>query len=133
MTFEWSEFMKVATILARGAAATIGEEPTDEACQRTSVSRAYYAAFHESWEFLKAKGKESEISTGPGAHTAVPRVLKESGEREWKKIGNKLDNLKSDRHKADYEAHIENVKSLCAKSITNAKELLQLLESLRQN
>ena len=133
MTFDWAEFMKVASILAarhRGEVPA-SDDPTEEACQRTAISRVYYAAFHKTCEFLTINCKRSDIRQGSNAHTVVPRVLKDSKDREQIKIGNKLDNLRVDRNKADYDHDIPNARALTAKAITSATNILQLLESLK--
>lgn len=47
MTFHWSEYLDLARELA--------QQPTDEAKLRSAISRAYYAAFIKSRNFLQQR------------------------------------------------------------------------------
>jgi len=131
MSFDWDDFMKLAGLLAPGAATTIFVDSSHgEACQRTAVSRAYYAAFHKTCEFLRQHpGYKNKIPQGPNAHTKVPELMRTSQKREWQKVGNKLRILREDRNKVDYDADISQLTSLTAKAMTSASKILDMLKS----
>lgn len=48
MSFAWSEFLALAESLRHGPDLDGAGKRLTEACWRTAVSRAYYAAFHEA-------------------------------------------------------------------------------------
>lgn len=89
--FSPRKFLKLATLL-------IADKKYEEPCRiRTSVGRAYYAAF------LYTKAKLQRLGyTFPDdhtVHTAVSDALMDRGDTE---IGSKLDELREKRRIADY-------------------------------
>jgi uncharacterized protein (UPF0332 family) len=68
---------------------------------RTAIGRAYYATFHLSIQVLGELGlPPSEAST---AHQEVIRLLQQSGDDDLAGTGGLLDDLRTDRLKADYK------------------------------
>jgi uncharacterized protein (UPF0332 family) len=67
---------------------------------RTAVSRAYYATYHVSAEFLKGIG--CTILKAPAGHEQVIRNLSNCGDLELAKVGSQLTDLRSQRNSADY-------------------------------
>ena len=76
---------------------------TTEADWRTAISRAYYAAFHESRELLASWG--FVIRQADQAHTGVSRRLTCSGSPQLVNLGRSLSDLKRMRNVADYDLH----------------------------
>lgn len=72
-----------------------------EAGLRSSVSRAYYSAFHAAWELLKQMGVV--IPSGEDKHKKVPQLLESTGDQPLKEAAEKLTQLRKHRNDADYE------------------------------
>jgi uncharacterized protein (UPF0332 family) len=68
---------------------------------RCAASRAYYAGFHAARRALQRLG--FAIRQGDQAHAAVRRRWSNSGNREWAKVGELLNDLRSERNVADYD------------------------------
>jgi uncharacterized protein (UPF0332 family) len=68
---------------------------------RTSVSRGYYAALHTALELLGASGVT--VPKAQNKHEAVPDLLSYSGDNDIADVGQKLDNLRGHRNRADYD------------------------------
>lgn len=81
-------------------------DSTDEAARRTSVSRSYYASYHQMREVLTSIG--IHVSQDPSEHQRLVRYLKEGGktvgikdDEGW--LGQLLDELRTARNDADYD------------------------------
>ena len=79
---------------------------TDEVARRTSVSRSYYAIYHQMKEVLTSIG--IHVSREPSEHQRLVRYLKEGGKTVgiqgdggW--LGTLLDQLREARNDADYD------------------------------
>lgn len=68
---------------------------------RCAVSRAYYSAFHAARQALRRLG--FSIRQGDQAHAAVHRRWSNCGHAELAKIGELLNDLRSERNVADYD------------------------------
>jgi uncharacterized protein (UPF0332 family) len=88
MPFAGRDFLTIATALATNVG--------DEAAERTAVSRAYYAAFHEARNYCNRT--DTSISNRPSAHAEVRRQLSQTG-----RIGQDLGRLQRLRKNADYD------------------------------
>jgi hypothetical protein len=67
---------------------------------RSAISRAYYAVFHRTREFLTELGIRSPA--GPASHGKIPMALQALTDRDVKQAGKDLDALKGKRNRADY-------------------------------
>jgi hypothetical protein len=94
---------------------------------RTAISRAYYAAFHRTSEFIQ--GMNVSVSDGPGAHGEVRNHLVHTGDDDIDQVGLDLAHLHSERIAADYRlkrVHVE--KGLVADELVNlASEVIATL------
>jgi uncharacterized protein (UPF0332 family) len=72
-----------------------------EADLRTSVSRAYYGAFHTAVQLLAELGVS--LPAGPESHQKVRFCLMESGEPLGVAAGTQLHELRTARNRADYD------------------------------
>jgi uncharacterized protein (UPF0332 family) len=95
MTFEPAEFLKLARQLVDASDAT-------EAQLRTAVSRSYYSAFLLARERLVARGDLRPTATGAD-HRHVIRTL----QRDPSRLGRRLDLLRDQRNRADYDLPLE--------------------------
>jgi uncharacterized protein (UPF0332 family) len=84
--------------LAGRLAVSLGAE---EANYRTSISRAYYGAFHAARNFLLELGFEPLHNAN--VHAFVRNYLYESGQPDARVAARDLANLQSARNKADYD------------------------------
>ena len=64
MSFDWSEYLNLAKKLIR-AGSTLS---ANEACQRTAISRAYYAVYCQARNL--ARGRRWVTLTGTGAESS---------------------------------------------------------------
>lgn len=89
------------------AANNIFQNAKSEIDFRNSISRAYYAGYHEGENLFK-KGLVSYPSMGffssknTGVHQKMINALKNSADVNIKKIGNLLQTCKNERNRADY-------------------------------
>ena len=86
------DFLEVARALV---------EEADEAFWHSAISRAYYAAFHVSRELLHHLG--FEVPRAERAHAFLWLRLSNTGNRELDDSGRDLNDLRSERNRADYQ------------------------------
>jgi len=125
VNFDWKEYLDLACNL-------FGEDilAPEEACWRSSISRAYYATFHQTRIHLKDKEPSTTIPRGVKAHSFIREYFKSSAEPERKKIGENLNRLRIDRNKADYDDYITKCDKLAKASIATAKSTIKILQGL---
>jgi len=85
MTFDWTEYLKLANELAKR---------NDEASLRSSISRAYYGVFCIARNILGYKNYK-----GKDVHQKVIDKLKQNGSEFPKKLGQYLDELRREETK----------------------------------
>jgi uncharacterized protein (UPF0332 family) len=139
--FDWQEYYWLARDLLL-LAENISKEKIlrKEAMLRSAISRAYYAAFHAACDYLQQAGKyptEQEIKMSrKGTHQIIIDVfIANPAHPEWDEIGQRLNLLKSDRHRADYidfsPKHafrkVDSVKAI----VDEAEEIIGLIVSLK--
>ena len=126
MSFDWSDFLKLAESLARAERAS----SLEEAALRSAVSRAYYAAFCASRNHARDLG-EIILTRGPRDHGIVQDHYQHSRVRDYQKIGAWLERLRDNRNCADYDDVLqENLKSLTQSSLAQAHNVFRLLYGL---
>ncbi len=82
-------------------ALTLKGGPGSAELYRTSIGRAYYAAFNVGVETLWSIGVQ--CSRGPGAHGELMNCLRGGGDQACQRIGALLQTLHSRRIDSDYE------------------------------
>jgi uncharacterized protein (UPF0332 family) len=118
-----NDFLNLAVRLSRG---------TTEAEYRSSVSRAYYAAFHTAMELMSEAGVM--LPRSPESHQKLRFCLNECGEGPGMVAGRRLAELRKERNIADYDladptyAHVEEVPA----QLEAARRIVQLLDTCRQ-
>jgi uncharacterized protein (UPF0332 family) len=90
MSVKWEEFQKFAK----------EELTSDEFTRRNQISRAYYGAYHSSCAYFKF---DNDVITDEKSHSKLINSLVLNIDKPKKKIGFKLQQLKSLRHKSDYD------------------------------
>src|SRR5437899_3066148 len=122
MSFDWTEYL----LLAEEMSGLIPANPaSEEARQRSAVSRAYYAAFHVCLNKLGAK-----VPAYQNSHLAVVEYFQYNQSKTYKDIGTRLNRLLLDRRMADYDEEIMRLEWVTAKAVTNAREIVSLVDGL---
>lgn len=105
MSFDWHAYWRFAEITERNAP-TFGDQMLTEAALRSVISRAYYSAFHdcrqqlirENWKIPRDHTHEFVIDRFHKYMSADA-----ARERNFHKVGIKLERLRDDRADADYD------------------------------
>jgi hypothetical protein len=111
------EFIRLAGLL-------VARFPSDEAALRTAVSRADYGAYHLATDLL-ARACHERLD-----HGSVRRLLKESGSQIAQHAGRQLDDLQSDRIKADFRLDAPMTLPFTKINIERGLEIKRLLSSI---
>nr|CBH37085.1 conserved hypothetical protein [uncultured archaeon] len=127
MMFDWSDYLDLANELA----GEIASQTTEEAKLRSSVSRAYYAAFCKARNYLRDIEGQSIPPTGI-AHVIVRDVFKHNADRQRRKIGQNLDRLRIDRNKVDYDDSVTGLASMVTMDLTMALKVISTLNTLKR-
>ncbi|OWQ44189.1 hypothetical protein CDL60_25875 [Roseateles noduli] len=107
----------------------------DEASHRASISRAYYASYHQCIEWEKQLPSTSEINgidkNSLGVHASLIRRLRHPDSRCSPKqtslsisIGKRLDQLRKRRGRADYDIKLHIPHQLVEAQLALARTLL---------
>lgn len=89
---------------------------------RSVVNRAYYAAFLTARAFCDHKGWHANGSS----HDRVINALRQ--QRPWAKTANQLQQIKTLRHKADYEWHKPVSERDARKVMQKSREIINALQ-----
>ena len=81
-------------------AKTLHQDSAGEAASRTSVSRSYYALYNWVVIFLNDNGMH--LPPDATSHKKAYQVLSWTGISEIKEVAKAMDDLRTDRNKADY-------------------------------
>lgn len=118
MSFDWSEYLRLAQQLGGLA---------DDAANRSAVSRAYYSAFHAA----SLSVKSNKISTNPkyerDRHLRIWNIYMDSANKECRRIGNRGQRLKAERHYADYDAESSFSETRVQHAIAQAQAVVAAL------
>lgn len=125
--FDWKQYIQLAEKI-RDVNKIQEFQGLEEACLRTSMSRAYYGIFCIARNFLISK-KQSKIPT-IDTHKFVRNEYINSRINEEKIVGENLKQLWRKRKKADYEDSItieNNEIDFCIKTANNTLKLIDQL------
>ena len=122
MSFDWNEYLALAQELAGSPPPN---PPSDEARQRSAISRAYYAAFHICLTKLGSK-----VPAYQNSHLAVVSHFLHNKDRVHKEIGTRLNMLLLDRRKADYDEEVSRIDWLAEKATANAQDIIERINRL---
>ena len=127
MSFDWSDYLKLAETLVNDKTLPFSEE----AASRCAISRAYYAAFCLSRDFINTN-KEMKLPGGPSDHQLVAGHFKSTGSSNSNRynIGKWLVRLRDSRNSADYEAVVGDPAKLAQTSVILAQQLIEELKKL---
>ena len=113
------DFLVVANALA--AAAT-------EAEWRSAISRAYYAAFHNTREFLTRL--RFRVPAGEQAHAYLWMRLSNTGDLKADSIGRLLRDLRGRRNNADYDLGRPPSRANASDAATDARDLIASMDAI---
>jgi uncharacterized protein (UPF0332 family) len=123
MSFRWEKFLEVAETLSSSDAGT-----DREACLRSAVSRAYYAAFGSA----RSRARERRLHTRQSAaeHGEVSVFFAQKYGDAGGEIAKLLSRLRTNRNIADYDDVCEDAERLSTESIAYAGRVLSLLATV---
>ncbi|MBN1330477.1 MAG: hypothetical protein JXA54_13465 [Candidatus Heimdallarchaeota archaeon] len=127
IAFSWSHYRELAGELFEKSA---HDSKLTEAYLRSSISRAYYAAFCKARNYLRDE-KDLDIPD-EDTHKWVITQFSTSTESLLSKIGERLKRIRTYRTKADYDDVIEgeSIDSIATKALLNADEAIEFLRKL---
>jgi uncharacterized protein (UPF0332 family) len=95
---------------------------------RSAVSRAYYAAFHESRRLLSDLG--FAVPRGDRAHAYLWRRLSNCGDIQVQLAGSDLNTLRGDRNRADYDVQQTLAHADALLQVQAAETIIQILDAV---
>lgn len=119
MAFDWREFLE----LARGLAEQASTGYSEEAAKRTSVSRAYYAAFCFARNYAAANQNFKPKGTADD-HRLLREHFKKLDEI-WDEVSEVLNDLRKWRNQCDYHDQVDNLQDLVDNSLKSASIIIQ--------
>jgi len=125
MSFLWADYLTVARHLTEHSSAS----GYAEACLRSAISRAYYAALNTARNLLRDQWG-IEVPETAEIHRFVPHWFMDAEDLDRKEIGTLLDRLRDRRRKADYDDEIPKVPSLAKRSLTDAQFVIDCVSTL---
>ena len=120
MAFDWSGYLDLAEDLAAR---------TDEAAQRSAVSRAYYAALGKARELLEHEGRT--LTSAENVHYFVWQAFSDSEDDRRYYISVDGNWLRRNRNAADYDPLMADPHGRAAQAVRKARSLLAALERIR--
>lgn len=145
MKFDWSEYLYLAEELAdvnpliKSASETTNQSKISEAKLRSSISRAYYAAFCIARNYLRDVLHDPRLSKARtwdiNEHQYVAEEFRQNKAKNKKMIdiGNDLNRLRQFRNKADYEDIINNLQKEAKFSLKLAENIISKINELMKH
>lgn len=128
MPFEWTRYASLAEWLEQNAATA--SAASEEAAYRSSVSRAYYVAFHAAMGLLATREGYVPTRTGEDHVNVMNALLRDRLNRQPRiQIGTKLQRLKRRRGEADYEANTLVSGEMARACLQDMRQLLQVINT----
>ncbi len=131
--FDWCQYLVLARELN-------GEDKIadKEAKLRSSISRAYYAAFCKARNYLINVEHDPVVTDCErrydcNIHSRVINAFKNDYDGSRQQIGKDLFDLRTDRNKADYENKIRNLEGLAKISADSAEEIISQIDSFEDS
>src|SRR5207247_11355215 len=103
---------------------------TSEAEWRSAISRAYYAAFHAARQFME--DLSFLVPRGEQAHAYLWLRLSNCGDHQLQIAGSRLNVLRSQRNRSDYELSINVHQASGLVQVQVAAEIVQIIEGTNQ-
>ncbi len=122
MSFDWLDYLDLASKLRKQA----GSSKQREADLRSSISRAYYATYHKSRQYVTNRWKISLYGDG----RAHKQVAQEFGTKKQHTIKSDLDRMRAYRQRADYLERGGNLERTAQDTINRAMQVISDLGSV---
>lgn len=119
MQFDWKEFLELARDLARRTGAGYSKEAAD----RTSVSRAYYAAFCYARNYAEKLLGFIPKHTAEDHQRLKNHFIRLGG--VWTDLGEDLDDLRKWRNKCDYDTLVHGLQHLVVNALDSASRICE--------
>jgi uncharacterized protein (UPF0332 family) len=142
MKFNWAEYLELAKELADITSTISSDSETDskprisEAKLRSSISRAYYAAFCIARNYLRDVLHEPRLSKARTGDTNEHQFVADefrynkSKNKKMIEIGNDLGRLRQSRNKADYDDTIYTLEKDMKFSLKIAQNIIEKITEL---
>lgn len=127
-TFDWQSFLELAEAL-RQCAEDSQDPSLAEASLRSSISRAYYAAFHAAKSYIEKTEVMSPFRGKTNDHGAAIDYLQSHSDHQLRKMGEQLGRLRRRRNNADYDVHPRITDKHAEGAIRNARDIVDALGS----
>lgn len=124
MSFNWAEYLHLAEELTGIANSIAGEE----ARLRSTISRAYYAAFIRARNYLRHQ--DLDLPRNGDVHRYVRDYFDRSSNELHRMIANDLARLRISRNRADYDDIMTQLPVLARMSLKLAARVLANLDEL---
>jgi uncharacterized protein (UPF0332 family) len=121
MSFDWDEYFRLAEELYDNDSSTLHD---NEAENRSSISRAYYAAYNRALE------KAPYPPKGRSKHRKLIDIFKQSQDRSENQIGRNLERLRDKRTDADYDTDLGGPEQCALKAETSLELCRRILDAL---
>ncbi len=125
MSFAWLDSVVLAEALLQ-ARTTFAPE---EACGRAASSRAYYAVYGAPCTRARDQDGLQLPATGD-AHQRVITHYRQGASPRHRAIGDSLRQLRSARHRADYDDQLDRPVALAAFAVRRARRVVTQLQAL---
>ncbi|HEY9630086.1 MAG TPA: hypothetical protein V6C84_22560 [Coleofasciculaceae cyanobacterium] len=125
MSFNWEEYLHLAEELTGIANSIAGEE----ARLRSTISRAYYAAFIRARNYLRIH-LDIDLPRNGDVHRYVREYFDRSSNELHRMIANDLARLRISRNRADYDDIMTQLPVLARMSLKLAARVLANLDAL---
>ncbi|MDI9616553.1 MAG: HEPN domain-containing protein [Methanothrix sp.] len=119
MPFDWVEFLA----LARDLQGCSGQSYSEQAASRSSVSRAYYAAFCHTRNYAERNLGFKRTRTGRD-HRSLRDHLRNLGQ-PWDEIAEDLEDLQKWRNMCDYDDVVLNLKYIVQDALKTAEKVIK--------
>ena len=123
MNFDWSTYLAVARHLLSAPFATEHQE----AVLRSSISRAYYAAFCIARNYVR---RAIPVPHTGQAHAVVWDYLRNQDDPRAQLVARKGVRLKTHRRKADYDDEVVGLRALAEQGIRLSQEVIRSIGKL---
>jgi uncharacterized protein (UPF0332 family) len=126
MTFHWPDYLELAKSLIN---TQLILPTSNEARQRAAISRAYYAAFCTTRNYLRQQLNNSRLFSDAKAHSDVRKALMKRNSKTAHRIARLLLAVHRERKCADYDDNYAAAKNI----LIVIQEVQRILNLLKQN
>jgi uncharacterized protein (UPF0332 family) len=116
-SFDWVQYLIIARELA--------ERSENESALRSSISRAYYAAYNAAMAYCGSK--KILIHKENGSHEDLWNTFRRQGDLMLNMISEKGDRMRRKRTEADYFSEVEGLESSVEQCLEESHQILKTL------